>query len=93
MEQACAALENLEVAVGEERHLGEGLALQMLGSAIVERHAAHRKIESRLLERPTQPQIANEAARPPFALGHPVIGPDDQCHDPYIPVLVAAERV
>src|SRR3546814_11688530 len=84
MEQARPALEDRNVTVGKERHLSEGLTLQVLGSSIVERRAAHRITEPGLLKRPSQPKIAHEAARP---LGHPVIRPDSQCHDPSILLL------
>ena len=89
VEQAGAALENGDVAVGQERDLSERLLREMFGAAIFERDAAHVIVQAGLLERPAQPHVAHEAAR---AFGHPVVGPDSQRHDPCILFIVAAHE-
>src|SRR3546814_15177195 len=81
MEQALPALEDRNVTVGKDRHLSAGLTLQVLGSSIVERRAAHRITDPGLLKRPSQPQIAHEAPRP---LRHPVLRPASPCPYPSI---------
>src|SRR3546814_9929289 len=63
MEEAGAAFEYLQPSIVQERNLAEGLALQMIGFAPVERDRADRVGKTGFLTRPAQPQVAHETAR------------------------------
>lgn len=63
MQKAGAALEHLDLAIAQERHLAEGLACEMIGLAPVERDGLHRINQTGFLARPSEPEIAHEAAR------------------------------
>src|SRR5690606_3092009 len=78
VQQARTAFEQGDLAVLEERHLPERLAREVLRPAVPERNRTDLVVESRLLARPAQPQVADEAARPGLARRHPVVGPDGQ---------------
>jgi hypothetical protein len=75
VKQDRAALEDRDVAVGQPRHLAEGLVREMLGVAIAERHALDAIGQPGLFQRPAHAQVAHKAPR---HLGNPVEGGEDQ---------------
>ena len=75
MQQDRAALEDREVAIGQPRHLAEGLVREMLGLPIAERRALDAIGQAGLFQRPAHPQVAHIAAR---RFGNPVEGGEDQ---------------
>src|SRR3546814_19250853 len=64
-----------DIAIVQERHLPEWLAVQMVGLVILERNGAHVMRKPGFLRGPSQAQVAHESARP---RGNPVVRPDGQ---------------
>ena len=86
VQQAGAALEQADVAVLQRGDLGEGLAGEPVGQALLfVGDGADLVVEPRLLRRPAETDVAHMAARP---LGHPGVSPDDERHG--VPLFRAA---
>lgn len=78
MQQAGAALEQVDLAVAQEGHLAEGLAREMRWPSVLQRDRPHGIAQPGLLAGLSEAQVAHEAAR---AIGHPVVGRENQaCH-------------
>ena len=90
MKQDRAALEDRDVAIGQPRHLAEGLVREMLGLPVAKRHALDAIGQAGLFQRPAHAQVAHKA---PAHFGNPVEGGQREVGHAVSPCLFTHRRM